>query len=40
MNSFNPSASQSVTRLMGTTGTSMIHVRHRAYGSMNRDYEW
>jgi hypothetical protein len=32
---------QSVTDpLMGTTAVRpMIHVRHRAYGSMNRDYE-
>jgi hypothetical protein len=36
-----PSASQSVTDpLEGTTSIRpMIHVRHRAYGSMNRDYE-
>jgi hypothetical protein len=36
-----PSASQSVTDpLQGTTSVRpMIHVRHRAYGSMNRDYE-
>lgn len=36
-----PSASQSVTDpLQGTTSVKpMIHVRHRAYGSMNRDYE-
>lgn len=36
-----PSASQSVTDPMqGTTSIRpMIHVRHRAYGSMNRDYE-
>lgn len=36
-----PSASQSVTDPMqGTTSVKpMIHVRHRAYGSMNRDYE-
>jgi hypothetical protein len=36
-----PSASQSVTDPMqGTTSVvPMIHVRNRAYGSMNRDYE-
>ena len=36
-----PSASQSVTDPMqGTTSVKpMIHVRNRAYGSMNRDYE-
>ena len=36
-----PSASQSVTDpLAGTTSVRpMIHVRHRAYGAMNRDYE-
>lgn len=36
-----PSASQSVTDPMqGTTSVKpMIHVRHRAYGNMNRDYE-
>lgn len=36
-----PSASQSVTDPMqGTTSVKpMIHVRHRSYGNMNRDYE-
>lgn len=36
-----PSASQSVTDpMMGTTSVKpMIHVRNRAYGKMNRDYE-
>jgi hypothetical protein len=35
---FDPSASQSVTDpLMGLLQYPMIHVRHRAYGSMDRD---
>lgn len=36
-----PSASQSVTdKLMGTTSVKpMIHIRNRALGSLNRDYE-
>jgi len=36
-----PSASQSVTdNLTGTPSVvPMIHVRNRAYGAMNRDYE-